>query len=427
MAEIIPFRGWRYHPRFASQIQNLVSPLFDVVSAKQRTLLYNNPFNSIHLSVPKSENPAQQAAMTLAHWKADKVIVQDKKPSIYVYYQYFNKAGTAKTLVRKGFMVYIKATSWEEPDLMRHENTIPLAVNDRTEILRATNIHASATHGLYHDPEFVLEKYLDEAVKHNLIYETEDYQGVRDAIAVIDEPSIIQIFIDKIRTQQIVLADGHHRYESSQAVRQERMAANPNHTGKELYNYHLMYLTNSAADDLRILPTHRLLYGLESLTDENTVMQKVALYFKVRYVENASDLAEIIAGKKWAFGLVFPENAYFIQLKPDMINELKWQFPDAVKELDLTVLHYFFIELVAGIKGHAQRASANIQFERNYVSCLEKVGKQEVQLALIVNEIHIDEVHKVCKTGFTMPQKSTYFYPKVLAGLVFGEIDNPLS
>ncbi len=422
MAEIIPFRAWRYHPRLHAQIQSLVSPLFDVVSAKQRVNLYSNPFNSIHLSVPKGNNPVEQAVMTLEHWKADKIIVQDAKPAIYVYYQYFHKPGSLKLLTRKGFMVYIKATSWEETDLLRHENTIPLAVNDRTELLRATNIHASATHGLFHDKQFELEPYMDAAIKNNVLYETEDYQGVKDVLAIIDDPKIIQLFVNKIRPQQIVLADGHHRYESSQTVRQERMAANPAHTGQELYNYHLMYLTNSAADDLRILPTHRLLMGLESLTDESSIMRKVGQYFKVKHVDNASDLPEIIGGKKWAFGLVLSENAYFIQLKPEAFEQLAWLFPMEVKELDLTVLHYFFIELVAGIKGKDQRASANINFERNFVSCLEKVVKQEAQVALIVNEILIEEVHKVCKTGFTMPQKSTYFYPKVVAGLVFGEI-----
>ncbi|WP_375562398.1 DUF1015 domain-containing protein [Bernardetia sp. OM2101] len=423
MAEIRPFRAWRYDSSLTNQIQEFTSPLFDVVSQKQRDKLYQNPLNSIHLSVPLGQNPADEAKKTLEKWIADGTIQQDEKPTIYVYYQYFSlpaRISKKKEYCRKGFVTLIKAYNWNDNIILRHENTIPAAVNDRIELLEKTGLNVSPTHGLYGDSNFELEEYMDEAIK-NPIYETEDYQGVREVFAKIDKPEIVEKFVQKLEKKTIILADGHHRYESSMVHRQKCKAENPNHTGDELYNFHLMYLTNSNSNDLRILPTHRLLTDLE--ISEEQILEKLKEDFIIKPVENASDLNEMIWGKKWAFGLIFLENAYKIRLKPEKWETLAWKFPDSVKNLDLTVLHYFFFEKVIGIKGKDQRKSTNIQFERNFTDCVTKVIKGEASLALITNAVTMPEVKEVCKSGFTMPQKSTYFYPKAICGFCFASVE----
>src|SRR5690554_4341450 len=175
MTEILPIKAWRYHPRLNNQIEELTSPLFDVVSSKQREALYQNQNNSIHLSVPKGEDPARVATATLDRWKKEQVIVQDRLPGIYVYYQYFRLPGEEEEYCRKGFICHIKAYDWEEKRILRHEDTIPKAVDDRTEILKHTAFQTSPTHGLYDDPESRLEKFMDEAVSDPL-YDIEDYQ-----------------------------------------------------------------------------------------------------------------------------------------------------------------------------------------------------------------------------------------------------------
>ena len=176
MAEIKPFRAWRYNKKYTSEIDQLTSPLFDVVSLKQREALYQNPINSIHLSVPRGEKPAENAAVLLENWKREHVLHLDELPAIYVYYQHFRLAGSDKEYVRKGFLAHIKAYDWKEKVLLRHENTIPDAVNDRIALLEKTLLNSSATHGLYTDPDFQLEALMDEAML-DPIYETEDYQG----------------------------------------------------------------------------------------------------------------------------------------------------------------------------------------------------------------------------------------------------------
>lgn len=179
MAEIRPFKAWKYNPVLTEKIEQLTSPLFDVISDKKREALYLEPYNSVHLSVPRGESAHIDAAETLKKWKAEGILLQDEKPGIYVYYQYFTLPGSKKEYCRKGFIAMIKAYSWDENVILRHENTIPGAVNDRIALLESTEMHVSPTHGLYTDEYHTLDRWMDESMQ-NPLFETEDYQGVRD-------------------------------------------------------------------------------------------------------------------------------------------------------------------------------------------------------------------------------------------------------
>jgi uncharacterized protein (DUF1015 family) len=281
-------------------------------------------------------------------------------------------------------------------------------------------LHSSATHGLYTDRTFELDTFMDEAIA-NPIYETEDYQGVRDVLAIIQDAKVIQRFIDSIQSKTIILADGHHRYEGSLIYKNNRIAANPHHTGQEGYNFHLMYLTNTEGGDLRILPTHRLINNLTDF-NEAKITEQLHKDFIIKDVDDADTLNEIITGKQWAFGIIFKEKALKVRLKPEALQTMTWNFPEEVRELDLTVMHYFIIEKILGIAGKDQRKSEHIGFDRSFSDCLTKVIKGEVQMAIITNEVTIEEVKRICHSGYTMPQKSTYFYPKVIGGFLFTSI-----
>lgn len=404
----------------AANIETLTSPLFDVVSERHRKALYQNPLNSIHLSVP--EKGADVAERLLEKWKVDEVIRQDALPGIYVYYQYFKMQGSPKPLCRKGFICFIRVYDWSEKDsqVLRHENTIPKAVNDRIELLEKTELNVSPTHGLYTDKNYELEKYMDEAIT-NPLHEAEDYQGVRDVIAVIHDAKIIQKFIDVIRDKTVILADGHHRYEGS-LIHKKQKSLHPSHTGNEGYNFHMMYLTNTEAGDFRILPTHRLINGIGNF-NELALTKRLEEFFYVKPVEDPSTLNEVIEGSPWTFGVLFRDAAYKIKLRPEAFIRMTWPFPDEIKALDLTVLHYFVIERMLGIAGKDQRRSEKISFDRSFSDCLAKVIRGECQIALITQEVSIEDIVRVCNSGYTMPQKSTYFYPKVVCGFVFGSIN----
>lgn len=418
MAEIKPFCALRYNRELGNNIEALTSPLFDVVSEKQRRALYKNPLNSIHLSVPLGPTPAQTAKDTLSQWRSDHTLEQDPLPGIYVYYQYFTLPGSSKEYCRKGFICHIRAYDWDEKVILRHENTIPKAVNDRIDLLEKTMLHASPTHGLYTDPQFELEAYMDEAITQP-IYETEDYQGVRDVFAVIHDVSIIRKFIDSLSDKHVILADGHHRYESSLALKHR--LTTPDSSGNEGFHFHLMFLSNTESDDLRILPTHRLISGLPNFSEER-IMEKLAADFTIKPIEDPDSLYEIILGKPWAFGLIFNNNYYKVRLLPEAFNDFHWPFPDRIKKLDLTVMHYFIIERALGIPGKEQRQSDHISFDWSFSDCVTRVSKGEAQLAIITQDISMEDVKHVCLSGYTMPQKSTYFYPKIICGFLFSSI-----
>lgn len=421
MAVIRPFRAWRYNDELTQNIGDQLSPPFDVVSPKQRAALYQNPLNSIHLSVPSGSHPAQQAAETLEKWKQEGIIRQDEVPGIYVYYQYFRLPGDPKEYCRKGFICMIEASFWEENVVLRHEDTIPSSVNDRIQLLEATQLNASPTHGLYTDPEHHLEALMDSSME-KVLYEAEDFQGVRDVLSVIREEDKIQYFLSLLAEKQIILADGHHRYESSLVYRRKMMQNNPHHHGKEGYNFHLMYLTNTESEDLKVLPTHRLVKKTPAM-DTDTLLKKCAQYFEIKPQENNCDIPEVIAGKPWTFGLLLQDACFKLRLKPEVHQKLDLPVSEALKKLDVVVLHYFFLEKVLGVAWQEQRSSEQIAYERSFASCLYEVTTtHEAQMALITNGVSIAQIKEICYGGHLLPQKSTYFYPKVICGFLFGSI-----
>ena len=424
MAEIQPLRGWRYNPVLSADIDAYVSPLFDVVSVKQREALYRNPLNSIHLSVPQAADPGAAALARLREWQTSGVLVRDALPGIYAYYQYFRLPGSGREYCRKGFMCHIRAYDWAAEVVLRHENTLPGAVSDRAALLARTQFQSSATHGLYEDAGFELEIYLDEAMRAPLYETEEDYQGARDVLAVIQDAAVIRRFQRVLAARSVILADGHHRYEGALAYRQAReRAAEGRATGHEPWNYHLMYLTNAAADDLRILPTHRLLLELPDNLSDAGLLARLEPYFTVVAKDDANDLPEIIAGKRWAFGLYLSGQAYKLRLRPEAHAQLDWNTTAEVKDLDLTVLHYFVLEKALGIVGpDAQRAWPGVAYVRNFAECLQRVDRGEARAALIVNEVSMAEVTAVCHSGAVMPPKSTFFYPKTIGGFLFSSI-----
>ncbi|WP_215223441.1 DUF1015 domain-containing protein [Echinicola shivajiensis] len=419
MAEILPLRAWRYNKNLNIPMEELVSPLFDVAAPGQLENLYSNPFNSVHLTLPEKKENLEKPVETLNQWKYNEIILQDNEPGIYVYYQYFTPAGSKKEYCRKGFIAQIKAYDWEEKVILRHEDTISSSVKERLSLLQKTLIQSSPTHGLFEDKNFVLENFMDEAIKDPL-YNIKDYQGVREVLSRINKPIIIKKFLDLIKPKNIILADGHHRLQAAIKYKNICQSGNPNHSGKEAYNYHMMYFTNSCSNNLKILPTHRLLRNIRF--SEHELINKLKEYFNIYpYQRNDAFHSENITAK-WSYILLTREFAYNIVFKPECFPEFSTSTPEVVKELDLSILHYFFIDKIIGIPYHEQRYSNNIEYESNLDICKLKLNKNEVDIAILTRPVKIEEILKVCNSGYTLPQKSTYFYPKLLSGLLFGSI-----
>ncbi|SDD52340.1 Uncharacterized conserved protein, DUF1015 family [Algoriphagus faecimaris] len=419
MAEILPLKAWRYADNYKENIEALTAPLFDVVSSQQREELYKNSLNAIHLSVPKGPDPIENAKNTLIEWKGKGIIKQDLIPGIYVYYQYFRLPGEEKERCRKGFIAQIKAYNWEEGEILRHENTIVSAVTDRVDLLAATKIQASPTHGLYEDEDFQLEQYMDASMA-SPIYEVEDYQGVREVLSVIHDAKVIRKFLMVIARKQIILADGHHRIEGAIAYR-KRMRGQFEDKRWKAHEYHLMYLTNAASDDLKILPTHRLFYGLQ--LSQAQLFEKLRQWFEIKPFSDPEELGTYTFRRVRKFGLLIGEEGYLIELKQELYDSINRDMPEALRKLDLVLLHEVLFHQILEIPIKEQRSKENLVYERNFSKCLREVQSGKASFAIITRELEMSQVLDVCKSGLLMPQKSTYFYPKALSGLVFASID----
>lgn len=417
MAEIRPFRAWRYNRALLENIGELTSPLFDVTAENEREELYRNPLNSIHISAPRGDRPAQKAASALKRWRQKKYIVKDDRPGIYVYYQHYTLPPDPQEYCRKGFICKIRVYDWEKNVILRHENIMPKLVNAQHDLIAETRLNATPTHGLYTDALFSLEPVMDEFIRHP-ICEAVDVQGISNVLGVINDESIIARFVETLKDKQVILADGHHRYAGSLAYMQQNIINNPAHTGKEGYNYHLIWLTNTEADDLRIHPTHRLINELGNF-DEAATVKRFKKYFRIKPVADASEIKDAIIDRKWNFGILFKENAYIVQLRPEAFSTMKWDFPDEIKELDLTVAHYFIIQEILKIPGKMQNRSPCIEYERDFTDCVNKVISGKAQMAIITNYVSIEDVKRVSACGCMMPKKSTFFYPKVICGFLY--------
>jgi uncharacterized protein (DUF1015 family) len=419
MAELLPLKAWRYADELGEQLEKLTAPLFDVVTSKQRELLYQNPLNSIHLSVPQGENGHLTAQKLVAQWKSKGILVQDDVPSIYVYFQYFRLPGEKEERCRKGFIAQIKATDWDEKVILRHENTIVSAVNDRVDLLRATEIQVSPTHGLYEDLTQELEPWMDQAMEQPL-YEMEDYQGVREVLAQIIDPSIIQLFLKTLAPKKVILADGHHRLEAAIAYRKEQSEVVISSSWRAS-DYHLMYFTNVVGNHLEILPTHRLYYG-EGLEKE-AFFKAIEEWFEIRPLGDSAELSNYSFQRKHSFGLLWEDSAYVIKFRQEKMDLVAPSSPEVVRQLDLVLLHDVVFGKLLGLSPDQQRTTHALAFERNFSRCIQEVQSGNAKFAIITREIQLSQVIEVCNSGQVMPQKSTYFYPKALGGILFATVN----
>jgi uncharacterized protein (DUF1015 family) len=425
MARIRPFRGFRYNPEKVREVNRKFSPLFDVISKEEAAKLYLIPDNSIHLSVPKSQ---PEAVQKLREWKDKKILLQEALPSIYVYYQEFSLFGESRSFTRKGFVCMIEATDIREgmkqKGIVLHEDTIASSVNDRIGLLQDTLLNVAPTHGLYDDPKFELEKIMDRYMQHP-VYNYIDYQGVINKMAIIQDPRDIRPFLQVLDKKVVYMADGHHRYESSRVVSEtyrQKGDAVPN----SMMHYHLMYLTNLASDDLRILPTHRVVSQVPTALTDSELIQKLETWFYVRESDKRTPMhEEIRPGKNrlTRIGMARGGRRWILDLKP-LPNRPKSRFdiPDPVKNLDYTRLHEFVLDNVLGIRYEDQAHSTRLQFIKDISDAMYLSDSDPGKIAFLMNGVTMQEMMAVCNTGAKMPMKATYFYPKVLCGMVFASI-----
>ena len=440
MSEIIPFKGVLFNPEKVGDLSRVMAPPYDVISPKLQDELYSrHPNNIVRLELGKvNEGDSEgsdrysRAASFLHKWLADGELIRDRRPAIYYYTQTYPLAG-GNELTRKGFIALSRLQDFGKGSIHPHEKTLSGPKADRLRLMQACEANLSCIFSLYSEPGLGINEMLEETVRGSSpLMSVVDDEGIRNRLWRIDDQRVIAGISESMEGRPLFIADGHHRYETALNYRNLMKAKNGNHTGLEPYNFIMMYFSNMDDQGMTILPTHRVIHSLKNF-DANVFINECKKYFDIeeRPFDDRNELEVrkgfidrvAVAGKSAsAFGLfVRGGNVYrVLTLKAgDMMRKVFGdRIPEVFKGLDVTVLHSLILNRILGITQEAQEQQENIVYVKNCDEAIS-VGKKDAnQLVFILNPTRIQQVKAVAEAGLVMPQKSTYFYPKLLTGLV---------
>jgi uncharacterized protein (DUF1015 family) len=425
MAEIRPFRGLRYRPSTAGDPAALMAPPYDVIDdAGRAELAARSPYNAIHFILPEGEGQAKypEGARRFREQVAS-VMLRDEAPGVYLYHQRFTVEG--QTFVRKGFIGLVELTRFGAGPVLAHERTLAGPKADRLELMRACQAHLELVFGMFSDPERAWERIVDPH-RGAPVLEAE-FDGVGHTLWRVHEPAALAALQAHLRPRSIYIADGHHRYETMCAFRQELAeAGNPNAP------FGMIYLSNLDDPGLVVLPTHRLVHGLPEL-DLPAALDSVAPWFTHRLAPVPTDAAgmreALSTDGPATFGLVIPGagELHVLRLRDgfDPAAAGLSALPPALQRLDVALLHELVLERALGITKAAQEAKTNLYYYKSTEHTLRAAagkGDADVQLVCLMNAPPVSDVRAVCDSGQVMPQKSTFFYPKIPNGLVFHDL-----
>ncbi len=425
MAEIQPFKAIHYNTEVVKNLSKVVAPPYDVINKEQQKELFDrDPNNIIKLDLNPSADPYPEAAKELQRMLKEKALVVDSEPAVYPCMQTFQTQDDKK-VTRRGFISWIKLEPFEAGVVLPHEHTLSGPKMDRLKLMTATKASFSQIFSLYGDPGKKLEKEYDKLVKTKPFLEA-DQDGVNNRIYRITDAATLKLFHDLFKNMPVYIADGHHRYETALEYQKQMKAKNSKHTGKEAYNYIMMYFTNIFDSGLVVYPTHRILHSIAGF-DANKMMSAVKTNFEFTAKPDIGSLASsLLSAGEHAYGLILPEKKYFLmKLKSgsDVLAIVKENVPAPVKRLDVTLLHDFVLTQTLGISKEAQEKKLNINYtiDMHEVDAAVQAGKG--QLGFILNSTKVEQVKEVADAKAVMPQKSTYFYPKLLSGLLLSGLE----
>lgn len=419
MAIIRPFQGMRYDLSVVGDLSDVVSPPYDVISPADRVYYHQkHPNNFVRLVLGEEllgdnqqENRFTRARKYLDDWSNNGVFKQEQAPAIYVYEQEYTKAG--QTLTIRGFTLLVRIEDYANGVILPHENTLAKPKSDLIKLIRATEANFDSIYGLYPDKEQELTSLLDDSATTTPDAEAYDKDSVRHRLWVIDDPAQISKVAAFLADKEIVIADGHHRYETSMAYRNEARTRDGSTSGEEPYDFVMMTIVNVYGKDVVIFPTHRMVGNLpdEAVAD---LLPKLSDKFSVEQANGClSDAMAARNGK--AIGLFTTSGSYLLTLKVDpqpLINKDR-----SLCELDLTVLHSLILDDTLGIDEAKLAQQTNVTYTRDEQEAVSRVSAGEFQMAFIMNPVNVETTLNIARAGEKMPQKATYFYPKLISGL----------
>ena len=441
LPEVRPFRGLKYNAQFARSIADVLAPPYDVIDdAERQALASGSPYNIVHLTLPPNTNDLASdrdyaaAAETLNRWRAEGVLVYDPLPSLYVYETIYQAPPPRVDLIkRRGFIAAVRLERFGEGKILPHEGTLDEPKRDRLKLLEATACAFSQIFAIYDDPH----KRIEEVIRPLLQqpdWAFEDAQGIRHRFWTISSPAVARTVASVLADTPIVIADGHHRYETALAYRDIMRHQHP-HVSPAPWDYVTMFLCNIAHRSITILPAHRMIRSLTRRQldefEEKAAELFDRLYVSVRPGEDGRrqavrQLLELMAargndthtfgaywGRSYAVALRLRDKTRALELFGQEVNGVQ-------RDLDVALLHAIVIRGLLGQREDLAKTSGrgNIYFQRDPLKCFRDVDEGRAALALLCNPTRVEDVMRVALAGQRMPQKGTYFWPKLPAGMV---------
>ena len=435
MAKIRAFEGLRYDLSKAGPPANLLAPPYDVIDDQHRAqLAAASPHNCVHVILPIAEAGDDAP---LAKYRAGakaflelqaKALVRDGAPSFYVYHQRFESEG--HTYVRKGFIALIELTRFGAGPVLPHERTLAGPKQDRLELMRACDAHLELVFGMFSDKERRWEAAVAPAMGKPVL--DTDWDDVHHGLWRVDDPAACAALTQVLAEKNIYIADGHHRYETMCTFRDELEAAGRGDAAR----WGMIYLSNLDDDGLVVLPTHRLVHALPKV-DLPALLRSIEPWFDLKSVPvpaDASALRRLLhdaAKDRPAFALGAPGGDHLttIVLRADFDPTAAGlgHLPAALQRLDVALLHELVLERGLGITKQMQADKTNLYYYKSTDAALsvarnEHTQDKDTQLVCFMNATPVRDVVAVCDSGEVMPQKSTFFFPKIPTGLVFRTI-----
>lgn len=452
MAEVHPFRALRYNTDRVQLGDVLTQPYDKITPAMQEHYYAANPYNLIAIEKGKSlpddsdgANVYTRAAEKINEWIAQEVLVQDQAPAVYVYSQEYLVPGTHTRKVRIGFIALGRLEDYRAKIVFRHERTHSAPKADRIELLRHTHLQTGQLFMLFEDAPKVIDTYLEEIAHTPTPYEIGDEFAVTHRLWPVNDVALIRRIQTAMADKKIIIADGHHRYETALNFRDECRAKLGSIDPLAAHEFAMMTFVNSHSRGLTILPTHRLIRNVANF-DFPSFRKTVTPFFDwysypflnaeeraASYVEFRKDLARQNHGRR-AIG-IYPGTIdgdagafYLFLLRRDA--DLETLLPDiseAQRGLDVVLLHRLILEKGLGITPEAVEAERNVGYEREIDVAIMSVDEGKAQLACLLNPVRVQQVVEIALGGDVLPQKSTDFYPKLLSGLAIYRIQGMIN
>jgi uncharacterized protein (DUF1015 family) len=447
MAQVFPFRAYRFNPQLAPFDRVLTQP-YDKISPQRQAEYYAmHPHNLIAVEKGRSfegdtpqDNVYTRAAAKVEEWVRSQVLVMDLAPAFYAYTQEFIVPGSAERRTRSGFIGAGQLEDYSAGVIFRHEHTLSGPKADRLELLRHTRLHTGQLFMLYSDPQQRVDAILAEAEKSSTpTTELTDEYGVIHRLWPIAEPEHVAAIQRAMTDQKLVIADGHHRYETALNYRNERrMQAGASAGPQASYERAMMTFINTRSEGLTILATHRVVAGVHDFSWP-AVRRYLEPWFSTDVFPVVSEADGAQTAERFlkrlrestmersigAYPAADGQRAFYLfQLRPGAdLTQLLPNVSPLQRDLDVVLLHDGILEPALGITLQAATKEMNLSYEREASAAVSAVDSGRAQVAFFLNPVDVEKVVQIATSNEVMPQKSTDFYPKLLSGITTYRLD----